>query len=453
MSQYIKETLDLLKKRNPGEDQFLRQAEETLDSIGPVIEERPDIRAMAILERFFEPERIIIFRVPWEDDEGRILVQRGYRVQFSSALGPFKGGLRFHPSVNIDIFKSLALEQTFKNSLTDLPLGAGKGGSDFNPKGRTDREVMRFCQSFMDELFRHIGPDTDVPAGDMGVGTREIGYLFGRYRRIRNEFEGVLTGKKPRWGGSCLREEATGYGVVYFAREILRADDESIEGKRCIVSGAGNVAIHCAEKLAHLGAVPITLSDSAGVVHDPAGFNEEKIAWVKKRKLIQRGSLEEYPDHFSGAEFIERESSSDDDPIWRIEAECAFPCATHGEVAAPEAKRLIEGGCRLVCEGANMPCAPDAVAALVEAGVRFAPGKAANAGGVAVSHMEMAQNSMRLRWTPERVDEELQGVMGRIHREFAEAASHHGKKGDLRAGANIAGFLRVAEAMLEQGVV
>ncbi|MCA1755805.1 MAG: NADP-specific glutamate dehydrogenase [Spirochaeta sp.] len=393
-----------------------------------------------------EPERMMLFRVPWVDDRGHVQVNRGYRIQFNSALGPYKGGLRFHPTVNASILKFLAFEQVFKNALTTLPLGGGKGGSDFDPKGKSNGEVMRFCQSFMTELARHIGKDTDVPAGDIGVGAREIGYLFGQYKRIANEFTGVLTGKSLGWGGSLIRPEATGYGAVYFGREMLAAQGADYEGKTAVVSGSGNVAQFTAQKLVELGAKVVTLSDSAGFIHDAEGITEEKLEWVMELKNIRRGRIKEYANEF-GCTYVEGERP------WIVECDAAFPSATQNEIEQADAEVLVKGGCRLVCEGANMPCSPEAVDVFLKAGALFGPGKAANAGGVATSGLEMSQNAMRLSWPAEEVDGRLQGIMRAIHAAAAEAAAEYGSAGNYVLGANIAGFKKVAEAMLDQGVV
>ncbi len=439
--------LEDVKRRNPNEPEFIQAAEEVLLSLAPIIDANKQYADAGILERIVEPERQIIFRVPWVDDKGTTRVNRGFRIQFNSAIGPYKGGIRFHPSVNLSILKFLGFEQTFKNSLTTLPMGGGKGGSDFDPKGKSDGEVMRFCQSFMTELQRHIGPDTDVPAGDIGVGAREIGYMFGQYRRIRNEFTGVLTGKGLTWGGSLIRPEATGYGAVYFAREMLAAKGESIEGKVCAVSGSGNVAQFTVEKLLQLGAKPVTLSDSSGTIVDADGIDEAKLAYIKELKNVQRGRIGEYAKKYASATFLAGKRP------WEVKCDCAFPCATQNEVSEADAKALLANGCALVCEGANMPTVPGGVEAFLKAGILFAPGKAANAGGVATSGLEMSQNSLRMSWSREEVDAKLLGIMKSIHANCFETAAKYGHKGNYVMGANIAGFVKVAEAMLAQGVI
>jgi glutamate dehydrogenase (NADP+) len=418
-----------------------------LESIRPVVERNKKYRDGKILERLVEPERIIQFRVPWIDDKGRIQVNRGFRVQMNSALGPYKGGLRFHPTVSASIIKFLAFEQVFKNSLTGLPMGGGKGGADFDPKAKSDNEVMRFCQSFMTELFRHVGPHTDVPAGDIGVGRREIGYLFGQYKRLANEFTGVLTGKARNWGGSLMRPEATGYGAVYFAQEMLKTRDETIEGKICTVSGAGNAAQFTVEKLIECGAKPITMSDSSGLIYDKNGITEEKLAWIQSVKNVRRGRIKEYVKKFKGAKYVEGQRP------WGIKCDCAFPCATQNEITGEDARRLVENGCYLVSEAANMPTVPAGVDIFIERKILFGPGKAANAGGVATSGLEMSQNSMRLPWPREEVDSRLRHIMLTIHKNAWETATEYGQPGNLVVGANIAGFVKVADAMLDQGVV
>lgn len=444
-SQFSK-VLDQVHRRNPGEPEFLQAVQEVLETLEPVLARRPEYAAASILERVVEPERQVVFRVPWVDDNAKVRVNRGFRIQFSSVIGPFKGGLRFHPSVNLGILKFLAFEQIFKNSLTSLPMGGGKGGSDFDPKGKSDAEVMRFCQSFMIELSRHIGADTDVPAGDIGVGAREIGFLFGQYKRLRNEFTGVLTGKGLNWGGSLIRPEATGYGAVYFAQEMLATRGESLEGKRCAISGSGNVAQYTAEKLIHLGAVPLSFSDSDGTVFDPAGIDLEKLAFVQHLKNVRRGRVREYAEKFQ-AEY--REGGSP----WAIACDCAFPSATQNEIDGDDAKRLLDGGCKLISEGANMPSTPEAVELFLAAKILYGPGKAANAGGVATSGLEMSQNSMRLNWSREEVDSRLHEIMCNIHRNCRETAETYGMPGNYVVGANIAGFVKIADAMLDQGVV
>jgi glutamate dehydrogenase (NADP+) len=418
-----------------------------------VFEKHPVYRSARILERMVEPERALMFRVPWLDDRGDVQVNRGYRIEMSSAIGPYKGGLRFHPSVTLGTLKFLAFEQVFKNSLTTLPMGGGKGGSDFDPKGKSDAEVMRFCQSFMTELWRHIGPDTDVPAGDIGVGGREIGFLFGQYKRLANEFTGVLTGKGLNWGGSLIRPEATGYGAVYFAAEMLQTKGKTLEGKTCLVSGSGNVAQYAAEKLLDLGARPVTFTDSNGVIYDEEGIDRKKLAWVMDLKNKRRGRIQEYANQFKGAVYTPVDPRDDRNPVWSHAADCAFPCATQNELNALDAETLIKNGCLLVSEGANMPSTPEAAHALNHSGVLFGPGKAANAGGVAVSGLEMAQNSMRFAWSREEVDTKLHSIMKGIHAASLGAAERFGTPGNYVNGANIAGFLKVADAMLDQGVV
>jgi glutamate dehydrogenase (NADP+) len=433
-------------KRNPGEAEFHQAVKEVLDSLGPVLEKHPEYIEAKVLDRLVEPERQIMFRVPWQDDKGNVQVNRGFRFEFNSALGPYKGGLRFHPSVNAGILKFLGFEQIFKNSLTTLPMGGGKGGSDFNPKGKSDNEVMRFCQSFMSELFHHIGPDTDVPAGDIGVGGREIGFLFGQYKRLRNEFAGVLTGKALNWGGSLIRPEATGYGCVYFAKEMLKTRGESLEGKICTVSGSGNVAQYTVEKLNQLGAKCVTLSDSNGAIHDPDGIDAEKLAFVLDLKNVRRGRIKEYAEKY-GVEYLEGKHP------WGVKCDCAFPSATQNEINGEDAKTLLKNGCTLVAEGANMPTTPEAIDQYLDKKILYGPAKAANAGGVATSGLEMSQNSMRLSWTREEVDQRLHNIMVAIHKHCYEAAEKYGQPGNLLAGANIAGFVKVADAMLDQGLV
>jgi glutamate dehydrogenase (NADP+) len=400
-----------------------------------------------------EPERVLMFRVPWVDDQGAVQVNRGFRIEMNSAIGPYKGGLRFHPSVNLGILKFLAFEQVFKNSLTTLPMGGGKGGSDFDPKGKSDNEVMRFCQSFMTELQRHIGPDTDVPAGDIGVGGREIGYLFGQYKRLRNEFTGVLTGKGLGWGGSLIRPEATGYGCVYFAEEMLKSGKDKLEGKLCLVSGSGNVSQYTIEKLLDLGAKPLTVSDSNGVIYDPDGIDREKLAWSLQLKNVKRGRIRDYSDRYKKAIFMPTDVKLEHNPLWNIKADCAFPSATQNEITARDAANLLKNGIKLVAEGANMPSTLEATKLFLEARILYGPAKAANAGGVATSGLEMAQNSARLSWTREEVDDRLHKIMISIHRNCYETAEKYGTPGNLVNGANIAGFLKVADAMLDQGLV
>ncbi|HPX26300.1 MAG TPA: NADP-specific glutamate dehydrogenase [Treponemataceae bacterium] len=444
---YVKNVFEQVKAKNAHESEFLQAVEEVLESLEPVVEKMPEIEKNAILERMVEPERVIMFRVPWVNDAGKMCVNRGFRVQFNSAIGPYKGGLRFHPSVNLGILKFLGFEQVFKNSLTTLPMGGGKGGADFDPHGKSDGEVMRFCQSFMTELYRHIGPNCDVPAGDIGVGGREVGYMFGQYKRLQNEFTGVLTGKGLTFGGSLIRPEATGYGCVYFAENMLAVKNETFKGKICAVSGSGNVAQYCCEKLIELGATPVTLSDSSGFIYDAEGITTEKLEYVKELKNVKRGRISEYADKYPSAKFTANERP------WSVKADCAFPCATQNELNGEEAKALIKNGCKLVAEGANMPSTPEAVAAFQSAGILFAPGKASNAGGVATSGLEMSQNSMRYSWSREEVDAKLKGIMKDIHDSAYNAAKKFGMEGNYVAGANIAGFLKVAQAMIAQGLV
>ena len=453
VSPYTTEILAQVHARNPAEPEFHQAVEEVLDSLGLVMDRRPDLRKAKILERLVEPERVIMFRVPWQDDSGEIHVNRGFRIQMNSALGPYKGGLRFHRSVTLGVLKFLAFEQVFKNSLTTLAMGGGKGGSDFDPHGQSDNEVMRFCQSFMTELMRHVGPDTDVPAGDIGVGGREIGYLFGQYKRLRNEFTGVFTGKGLGWGGSLIRPEATGYGAVYFTAEMLAARDETLDGKICLVSGSGNVAQYTIEKLIDLGAKPVTISDSDGYIYDEAGFDRHKLDFLLELKNVRRGRVREYADRFRGAVFTPADATLDHNPLWAHRADCAFPSATQNEIQQKDAMHLVGGGVVAVAEGANMPCHPDAVRVLLDGGVLYAPGKAANAGGVATSGLEMAQNSARRSWPRDKVDRELQGIMKSIHRACRETADSFGVPGNYVHGANIAGFLKVADAMMDQGLV
>ena len=442
----IQAVYEQVLKRNPGEVEFHQAVKEVLDCLGPVLEKHPEYVDAKILDRVVEPERQIMFRVPWQDDKGSIHVNRGFRFEFNSALGPYKGGLRFHPTVNASILKFLGFEQVFKNALTTLPMGAGKGGADFDPKGKSDSEVMRFCQSFMNELYRHIGPDTDIPAGDIGVGGREIGYMFGQYKRLCNEFTGVFTGKGLEWGGSLIRPEATGYGCVYFAEEMLKTRGENFKGKVCTVSGSGNVAQYTIEKLYQLGAKVVSLSDSNGTIYDPDGINDEKLAFVLELKNIRRGRIRKYAEKF-GAEYLEGKRP------WNIKCDCAFPSATQNEISGDDAKTLLKNGCYLVAEGANMPCTPEAIEQFIDNKILYAPGKAANAGGVATSGLEMSQNSMRLSWTRQEVDERLHNIMIAIHKQCYDAAEQYGRQENLATGANIAGFVKVANAMLDQGLV
>ena len=439
--------MDRVKAKNGGEPEFIQAVQEVAEAVIPVIEENPKYKTAKILDRIVEPERTIIFRVPWLDDNGSVQVNRGYRVEFNSAIGPYKGGLRFHPSVNLSILKFLGFEQIFKNSLTTLPMGGGKGGSDFDPKGKSDNEVMKFCQSFMTELCRHIGADTDVPAGDIGVGGREIGYMFGQYKRVRNEFTGVLTGKARNWGGSLIRPEATGYGTVYFAQEMLATKSDSFNGKIVAVSGSGNVAQYACEKATELGAKVVTLSDSEGYIYDSEGITSEKLAYVMELKNNRRGRISEYATTYPSAKFVAGKRP------WEVKVDIALPCATQNELNGEEAKALIANGVKCVAEGANMPSTPEAIEAFQHATVLFAPGKASNAGGVATSGLEMSQNSLRLSWSAEEVDQRLHGIMVSIH----EACVKYGKGADGNVdyvkGANIAGFVKVADSMIDQGLV
>jgi len=438
--------MEAVKAKNGHETEFLQAVQEVAEAVIPFMDDNPKYRAHKILKRIVEPERTLMFRVPWLDDKGNVQVNRGYRVEFNSAIGPYKGGLRFHPSVNLSILKFLGFEQIFKNSLTTLPMGGGKGGSDFNPKGKSDNEVMKFCQSFMTELQRHIGPDTDVPAGDIGVGGREIGYMFGQYKRLRNEFTGVLTGKGRNWGGSLIRPEATGYGTVYFAQEMLKTKGDSFKGKTVVISGSGNVAQYACEKATQLGAKVVTLSDSKGFIHDPSGIDSEKLAWIMDLKNNRRGRIKEYADHYADATFNEGQRP------WSVKCDVAIPCATQNELNGDEAKVLLANGCTTIAEGANMPSTPEAIELFHEARVLFSPGKASNAGGVATSGLEMSQNSLRLSWTREEVDEKLHGIMVSIHEACVNYGSDNGYV-DYVKGANIAGFVKVADAMIDQGLV
>jgi len=447
------EILKVIKARDPHEREFHQAVEEVVDTVKPVLDRNPQYRENGILERLVEPERVVMFQVPWVDDEGQVQVNRGYRIQMSSLIGPYKGGLRFHPSVNLSILKFLAFEQVFKNALTTLAMGGGKGGSDFDPKGKSDHEVMRFCQSFMMELFRHIGPNTDVPAGDIGVGAREIGFLFGMYRKLANEFTGVLTGKSLGWGGSLIRPEATGYGCVYFASEMLAVRNQTLAGKVCLVSGSGNVAQFTVEKLIELGAKVVTLSDSSGFVYDEEGLNQDKLAFVKRLKNIRRGRIKEYVDKYSQAVYTETDSTLDYNPLWNHKAHCAFPSATQNEINGKDAQNLMKNGVTLVAEGSNMPSTPEAIHLFLDKKILYAPGKASNAGGVAVSGLEMAQNSMRLSWPREEVDARLKIIMKSIHKACLDAATEYGVTGNYVAGANIAGFVKVVNAMIDQGLV
>jgi glutamate dehydrogenase/leucine dehydrogenase len=446
MNSYVTDFMNEIKGKNPGQPEFHQAVQEVANSLALVLDRHPEYRKAKILERIAEPERVIMFRVTWMDDAGQVQVNRGYRIQMNSSIGPYKGGLRFHPTVNLGILKFLAFEQVFKNSLTTLPMGGGKGGCDFDPKGKSDNEVMRLCQAFMSELFRHIGPDTDVPAGDIGVGGREIGYLFGMYKKLRNEFTGVLTGKGIKWGGSLIRPEATGYGTVYFAEEMLKTRGDSIKGKTVTVSGSGNVAQYAVEKCNDFGAKCVTLSDSNGTIHDPAGITAEKLAYVLDLKNVKRGRISEYTKKFPKAQYLEGKRP------WGVKCDVALPCATQNEVDASDAKTLVKNGCVCVSEGANMPSTPEAIEVYLEAKILYGLGKAANAGGVATSGLEMSQNSLRLSWTREEVDQRLHGIMKAIHEQCVE----HGKDGkfiNYVNGANIAGFIKVADSMIDQGVV
>jgi len=453
MSAFVESLMAEVKAKNPAQPEFHQAVHEVAESLELVLDKHPEYRSAKILERIIEPERVIMFRIPWIDDQGEVQVNRGFRIEMNSAIGPYKGGLRFHPSVTLGILKFLAFEQVFKNSLTTLPMGGGKGGSDFDPKGKSDNEVMRFCQSFMTELSRHIGPNTDVPAGDIGVGGREIGFLFGQYKRIRNEFTGVLTGKGLNWGGSLIRPEATGYGAVYFAAEMLGSRNESLEDKTCLVSGSGNVAQYTVEKLIEMGAKPVTLSDSTGYIYDETGITREKLEFVFELKNIRRGRIKDYADKFSSAVYTPLDQNLGYNPLWDHKADCAFPSATENEINAKDAENLINRGIYVISEGANMPTTPEGVKIFLDNKLLYGPGKAANAGGVAVSGLEMVQNSMRLPWTREEVDARLHHIMKSIHKTCMEVAERFGTPGNYVNGANIGGFLKVADAMLDQGVV
>jgi len=445
-NSYVARVIEIVKKNNPGEIEFHQAVTEVLECLGPVLEKNKKYEEARILERIVEPERQIIFRVPWLDDAGNIQVNRGYRIQFNSAIGPYKGGLRLHPSVNLSILKFLGFEQVFKNSLTTLPMGGAKGGSSFDPKGKSNNEIMRFCQSFMTELARHIGPDTDVPAGDIGVGGREIGFLFGQYKRLRNEFTGVLTGKGLNWGGSLVRPEATGYGATYFAEEMLKTKNDSLKDKVVLVSGSGNVAQYTVEKVNHLGGKVVTLSDSDGTIYDKDGIDAEKLEFVKHLKNVKRGRIKEYADKF-GCKYLKGQNP------WSIKCDCAFPSATQNEINGKDAKTLLDNGCYVISEGANMPSTPEAISQYLSKKILYGPAKAANAGGVATSGLEMSQNSQRLAWTREEVDKKLKGIMVAIHKQCLDAAAKYGCKGNYVMGANIAGFVKVADAMLDQGAI
>jgi len=447
MKKNVQEFLDKVSQRNPHEPEFLQAVHEVAETIIPFIEENKKYQNHMLLERMVEPERVVMFRVPWTDDNGDIQVNRGFRIQMNSAIGPYKGGLRFHPSVNLSILKFLAFEQVFKNSLTTLPMGGGKGGSDFDPKGKSDKEVMRFCQSFMTELSKHIGANTDVPAGDIGVGSREVGYMFGQYKRLQNEFTGILTGKGLSYGGSLIRPEATGYGNVYFAQNMLKTKGDSLDGKTVVISGSGNVAQYAAEKALQLGAKIVTMSDSGGYIYDEEGINEEKLSFIMEIKNEKRGRIKEYLDKYSDAKYHEGKTP------WGEKCDVALPCATQNELQEEDAKKLVENGCKLVGEGANMPCTPEAVEVFQKAKILFSPGKASNAGGVATSGLEMSQNSLRLNWTSEEVDQKLHQIMNDIHEACVKYGSDDNGYVDYVKGANIAGFVKVADAMLAQGAV
>jgi len=453
MASYVASLMEEVKAKNPAEPEFHQAVHEVAESLALVYEKRPEYRSAKILERIIEPERVILFRVPWVNDRGEVQVNRGFRIEMNSAIGPYKGGLRFHPSVNLGLLKFLAFEQVFKNALTTLPMGGGKGGSDFDPKGKSDMEVMRFCQSFMTELFRHIGANTDVPAGDIGVGGREIGFLFGQYKRLANEFTGVLTGKGLNWGGSLIRPQATGYGAVYFAAEMLATRGETLQGKTCLVSGSGNVAQYTVEKILDMGGKPVTMSDSAGYIFDDAGIDRDKLAFIMDLKNNRRGRMKEYADKYKSAVYTPVDPKRDHDPLWAHKAQCAFPSATQNEVNAKDAATLLRNGVYVVSEGANMPTVPEGVQQFIDAKILYGPGKAANAGGVATSGLEMSQNSMRYAWSRDEVDQKLHGIMKNIHARCAAVAEQFGTPGNYVNGANIAGFMKVADAMLDQGVV
>ena len=453
MSEYVKSLMAEVKAKHPAQPEFHQAVEEVADSLSLVLEKHPEYRTSKILERIIEPERVIIFRVPWVDDQGEVNVNIGYRIEMNSAIGPYKGGLRFHPSVNLGILKFLAFEQVFKNSLTTLPMGGGKGGSDFDPKGKSDLKIMRFCQAFMSELFRHIGPNTDVPAGDIGVGGREIGYMFGQYKKLKNEFAGVLTGKGLNWGGSLIRPEATGYGAVYFAAEMLETRNETMEGKTCLVSGSGNVAQYTTEKILQLGGKVISVSDSNGYIYDEEGINEEKLKYVMELKNVRRGRIKEYTEKYKNAVYTQLDMNMDHNPLWDHKADCAFPSATQNEINAKDAQNLINNGVYVVSEGANMPTTIDGIKIFLDSKILYGPGKAANAGGVAVSGLEMSQNSMRYSWSREEVDNKLQGIMKSIHQTCVDTADRFGTPGNYVNGANIGGFLKIADSMMDQGVV
>ncbi len=445
MSEFVSNFMEMVRAKNPAQPEFIQAVQEVVESLEPVMERHPEFLEAKILERIVEPERVIMFRVPWLDDQGRVQVNRGFRIEFNSAIGPYKGGLRFHPTVNLGILKFLGFEQVFKNALTTLPMGGGKGGSDFDPKGKSDNEVMKFCQSFMNELFRHIGPDTDVPAGDIGVGGREIGYMFGQYKKLRNEFTGVFTGKGLTWGGSLVRPEATGYGATYFAREMLKTRGESFKGKTVAISGSGNVSQYACEKVTQLGGKVVTMSDSNGSIYDPKGIDDKKLAFVMDLKNVRRGRIKEYADKYA-CEFRQKRP-------WDVKCDIAMPCATQNEIDGHDAKTLVENGCKCISEGANMPSTPEAIDVFLKAKILYGLGKAANAGGVATSGLEMSQNSLRLSWSREEVDKRLDGIMCAIHEQSVKAAQEYGHPGNYVVGANVAGFLKVANAMMAQGLV
>jgi len=449
----MQEFIKMCEYCNPGELEFLQAVSEVAESVKPVLDRHPEYRKAKIPERMVEPERIVMFRVPWVDDKGEVQVNRGYRVQVNSAIGPYKGGFRFHPSVNLSILKFLGFEQVFKNALTTLPMGGAKGGSNFDSKGKSDNEVMRFCHSFMSEIFRHIGSNTDVPAGDIGVGAREIGYLFGMYKKLRNEFTGVLTGKGLEWGGSLIRPEATGYGCVYFASEMLATRNESIEGKVCLVSGSGNVAQYTVEKIIELGGKAVTLSDSSGYIYDEAGISREKLDYVMYLKNVERGRIKEYAEKYPESVYTPLDNNLESNPLWNHKADCAFPSATQNEINEKDAQNLVNNGVQLVAEGANMPTTPEGIEIFLDAKLLYGPGKAANAGGVSVSGLEMAQNSARLNWSREEVDKYLHRIMKSIHSTCVAASEEYDLPGNYVAGANIAGFTKVAKAMMAQGIV
>jgi glutamate dehydrogenase (NADP+) len=453
VKEYVNDLMAQVRSKHPAQPEFHQAVQEVAESLSLVIEKHPEYRTAKILERIIEPERVIIFRVPWVDDREEVHINIGYRIEMNSAIGPYKGGLRFHPSVNLGILKFLAFEQVFKNSLTSLPMGGGKGGSDFDPKGKSDLKIMRFCQAFMSELFRHIGANTDVPAGDIGVGGREIGYLFGQYKKLRNEFTGVLTGKGLNWGGSLIRPEATGYGAVYFAAEMLATRRKSLEGKTCLVSGSGNVAQYTIEKLLQLGAKPVTTSDSNGFIYDEEGFNREKLDYLIDLKTVRRGRIKEYADKYKSAVYTPLELEPEYNPLWDIKADCAFPSATQNEISCVDAQNMVKNGVYVVSEGANMPTVIEGVNIFLDHKVLYGPGKAANAGGVSVSGLEMAQNSQRLPWTRDEVDNRLQLIMKNIHKTCVDVSDRFGTPGNYVNGANIGGFLKVADAMIDQGVV